>query len=155
MTRDAALGEHLHRLAAAVGASPTVSGEPAAALRAWSGAALVLVGLDLLEEVADLAPARRTGVHVVAWSPVPDHAFRAAITLGAQHVLELPRCDDHLASLLGDLDDQSLDPGLVVGVLAGCGGAGASVFAAALASRSEERRVGKECSEPCRSRWSP
>ena len=25
----------------------------------------------------------------------------------------------------------------------------------ALLSRSEERRVGKECSEPCRSRWSP
>ena len=24
-----------------------------------------------------------------------------------------------------------------------------------VASRSEERRVGKECSEPCRSRWSP
>ena len=24
-----------------------------------------------------------------------------------------------------------------------------------LAERSEERRVGKECSEPCRSRWSP
>ena len=23
------------------------------------------------------------------------------------------------------------------------------------ADRSEERRVGKECSEPCRSRWSP
>ena len=23
------------------------------------------------------------------------------------------------------------------------------------ATRSEERRVGKECSEPCRSRWSP
>ena len=30
-------------------------------------------------------------------------------------------------------------------------------FAACSASskRSEERRVGKECSEPCRSRWSP
>ena len=25
----------------------------------------------------------------------------------------------------------------------------------ATSSRSEERRVGKECSEPCRSRWSP
>ena len=24
-----------------------------------------------------------------------------------------------------------------------------------LTVRSEERRVGKECSEPCRSRWSP
>ena len=27
--------------------------------------------------------------------------------------------------------------------------------AAAPGERSEERRVGKECSEPCRSRWSP
>ena len=26
---------------------------------------------------------------------------------------------------------------------------------AMLQPRSEERRVGKECSEPCRSRWSP
>ena len=26
---------------------------------------------------------------------------------------------------------------------------------ASLKTRSEERRVGKECSEPCRSRWSP
>ena len=28
-------------------------------------------------------------------------------------------------------------------------------YVAGEASRSEERRVGKECSEPCRSRWSP
>lgn len=27
--------------------------------------------------------------------------------------------------------------------------------AAGTVNRSEERRVGKECSEPCRSRWSP
>ena len=27
--------------------------------------------------------------------------------------------------------------------------------AASARTRSEERRVGKECSEPCRSRWSP
>ncbi len=70
----------------------------------------------------------------MAWAPVPDHAYRGAIELGARHVLEVPRCDDHLAALLADLDDQSPEPGLVVGVLAGCGGAGASVFAAALAA---------------------
>ena len=29
------------------------------------------------------------------------------------------------------------------------------LFFAGLTLRSEERRVGKECSEPCRSRWSP
>ena len=28
-------------------------------------------------------------------------------------------------------------------------------FAGEITTRSEERRVGKECSEPCRSRWSP
>ena len=34
------------------------------------------------------------------------------------------------------------------------GGAGMVMMCEPLA-RSEERRVGKECSEPCRSRWSP
>ena len=29
------------------------------------------------------------------------------------------------------------------------------IKALVLQTRSEERRVGKECSEPCRSRWSP
>ena len=29
------------------------------------------------------------------------------------------------------------------------------VVAVIIIVRSEERRVGKECSEPCRSRWSP
>ena len=28
-------------------------------------------------------------------------------------------------------------------------------FAKAMGKRSEERRVGKECYQPCRSRWSP
>ncbi len=134
VTRDAALAEHLHRIAAAVGASPTLRDEPASALRAWAGAAVVLVGLDLLDEIATLVPSRRAGVHVVAWAPVPEGAYRGAVALGAHDVLDLPRCDDHLAGLLGDLDDQAAEPGLVVGVLAGCGGAGASVFCAALAA---------------------
>ena len=33
--------------------------------------------------------------------------------------------------------------------------AGQNAEVVAPATRSEERRVGKECSEPCRSRWSP
>ena len=34
-------------------------------------------------------------------------------------------------------------------------GATVVLFAGLAYLRSEERRVGKECSEPCRSRWSP
>ena len=34
-------------------------------------------------------------------------------------------------------------------------GAEGSGFRIAMSARSEERRVGKECSSPCRSRWSP
>ena len=30
-----------------------------------------------------------------------------------------------------------------------------TLFVSNSMARSEERRVGKECSEPCRSRWSP
>ena len=38
-----------------------------------------------------------------------------------------------------------------VALLAACG----EVSTSGSNTRSEERRVGKECSEPCRSRWSP
>ena len=42
-------------------------------------------------------------------------------------------------------------------IIENCGSGGMRINDALLTrhSRSEERRVGKECSEPCRSRWSP
>src|SRR3546814_14575351 len=39
--------------------------------------------------------------------------------------------------------------------LKGAGGHSADELAQAIAARSEERRVGKECVSTCRSRWSP
>ena len=45
----------------------------------------------------------------------------------------------------------TVEPGQVTGFL-GPNGAGKSTT---MRLRSEERRVGKECSLPCRSRWSP
>ena len=44
-------------------------------------------------------------------------------------------------------DDENLNRGITFSLKK----SGYEVFSA----RSEERRVGKECSEPCRSRWSP
>lgn len=132
LTRDRGLGEQLQRLAAAAGAAPAVHVEPGAALRSWSAAPLALVGVDVADELAALAPARRPGVHLVGWAPTPDETFRTALRLGAVDVLELPRCERLIGDLLTDLEDAAPGLGLVVGVLGGSGGAGATTFAAAL-----------------------
>jgi hypothetical protein len=65
LTRSAPLHDAAVPLCAAAGVGAEVSGEPALCLASWSAADLVLVGVDLVEEVVALAPARRPGVHVV------------------------------------------------------------------------------------------
>ena len=70
-TADAALAEELTRLSAAAGAAVEVASTAPEVLGAWSTAPVVLVGADLVSALVELAPPRRPGVQVVAWSPVP------------------------------------------------------------------------------------
>ena len=53
--------------------------------------------------------------------------------VGASHVLILPDCERWLAGLLAEADSPREEPGAVVAVLSGRGGAGGSTLAAALA----------------------
>jgi secretion/DNA translocation related CpaE-like protein len=131
-TADTALAEELARLAAAAG--PTVATVSTAheVLRAWGAAPVLLVGVDLVAAVVELAPTRRPGVQVVGWSPAPQGAFRDALLLGAERVIELPAGSDLVAELLTDLDEAGRAEGTVVGVLGGSGGAGATTLACAL-----------------------
>ncbi len=131
-TADAALADALAQLAAAAGAVGASVSTPDAVLRAWSAAPVVLVGVDLVAALADLAPPRRPGVHVVAWSPAPPGAFRDALVLGAERVVELPAGAELLAELLTDLGEVGRAEGVVVGVVGGSGGAGATTLACAL-----------------------
>ncbi len=133
VTRDESLRDELLRLAAAAGITPDVAPDCAAALRGWSAAPLVLLGADLAEEMAHVSPARRPGVHVVVWGAVPDELFRTALAVGAEDVTELPRSDTWLIETLTDLGDDGRSRGLVLGVVGGSGGAGATTFACALA----------------------
>lgn len=130
LSRSTRLVEEVGRLAAAADTRPQVAGDPVAALPSWSTAPVVLVGVDLVAELARVRPPRRTGVHVVSLGPVPDLAFREALGVGAESVAELPGSADWLVELLGDVGDR---PGSVVGVVGGTGGAGATTFAVALA----------------------
>ncbi|HEU5038395.1 MAG TPA: septum site-determining protein Ssd [Nocardioides sp.] len=134
VTRDQALLEELLRLAAAAGVRPDVATDGGAALRGWAAAPLVLVGADMAEDLARIAPARRPRVYVVAWGLVADQMFRIALAVGAESVAQLPRSEAWLTELLTDLGDDAGSPaeGLMVGVIGGSGGAGATTFACAL-----------------------
>lgn len=118
------------RLSAAAGIDPEVCASPGAALAAWPRAGAVLVGTDLAAELAALAPGRRGGVHVIG--PCPgEAAFRAAVALGAESVIDLPSGNDRLGEVLGELDER-VGRGRVIGVVGGSGGSGATTLACAL-----------------------
>lgn len=131
-TADPALADELARLAAAAGAPVEVATSAEPVLRAWASAPVVLLGADLAGAVCGLAPPRRPGVHVVTWAPPPPGAFRDALLVGAERVVELPLGAEVVAELLTDLGDAGRPDGVVVGVVGGSGGAGATTLACAV-----------------------
>lgn len=130
LTRDPSLLDDLARLAAGAGVELDVRGDPVAALAAWSSAPLVVVGDDLVAAAATIAPPPRAGVVVVSHAPATD-VFRWALDLGAATVVELPAAEAHLGALFADVEEAP-GRGVVIGVVGGAGGAGASTLACAL-----------------------
>jgi secretion/DNA translocation related CpaE-like protein len=139
VTDDPALLDELQRLAAAAGVTPVLAHDEAGALRAWSAAPLVCVGVDIARSLARLGPPRRAGVHVVGNGGVPDDVFRTALALGAENVAELPRSAGWLTGLLADLGDTRPLGSVTIGVIGGSGGAGATTFACALGQTAARR----------------
>lgn len=133
VTCDDVLLEEVLRLAAAAGIALEVVHEPGSALRSWSAAGVVLVGADQATPLAAHHPARRDQVHVVARGPVAAELFRSALELGATDVLELPASEAWLVETLTDIADGGARRALVVGVVGGSGGVGATTVACALA----------------------
>ena len=132
VTSDQTLLDELLRLAAAAGVTPEVAPDPATALHSWGTAPLVMVGTDQAASMARIDPGRRPRLHIVAMGPVPDEVFRIAVAIGAEAVDELPRSDTWLVETLTDLGDTGPRRGLVIGVVGGSGGAGATTLACAL-----------------------
>lgn len=130
LTRDPSLLDDLARLAAGAGVQLEVCGDAIDALASWPIAPLVVIGDDVLVDVADVAPPPRTGVVVVSQAPAAE-VFRLALDVGAGSVVELPAGETHLGALLADVEEAP-GRGLVLGVVGGAGGAGASTLACAL-----------------------
>jgi secretion/DNA translocation related CpaE-like protein len=128
LSRDQALIDHVRALAQAVSAPLNVRASPAAKAR---DAPLLLIGLDA---AADLPRGHRGGVLVVRadGADPPDGLWRQAVAFGADDVVLLPEAEPRLLEALADAASPSRRAP-VVAVLPGCGGAGASTLAVALA----------------------
>ncbi|KAA1420302.1 septum site determining protein [Nocardioides humilatus] len=132
VTADERLIGDLLALAAAADVTPVMAREPLAALSAWGRAPAVLIGADLADAVAALAPGRRPHVYVLTADRAPDQLFRTALQLGAEQVVEVGTSGAWLVELLADVTEQCVARGRVIGVVGGSGGAGATTFACAL-----------------------
>jgi secretion/DNA translocation related CpaE-like protein len=93
---------------------------------------LVLVGDDVAREVAVSELPRRSGVVLVGRDLDDAGVWRRAVDIGAEHVVVLPDGEAWLVDRIGDAADGTRR-GVLVCVVGGRGGAGASVTAAALA----------------------
>jgi secretion/DNA translocation related CpaE-like protein len=137
---DPALRDDVDRIAAAVGL-PVVHAFDPSGRNVWTGAAAVLLDVAAARRCADRALPRRGRVVLVVRAEPEPADFQTAIAVGAQRVIVLPGHDGELMAELSIAADACREEdrrGAVVGVIAGRGGAGASVFATALAQTADD-----------------
>ena len=136
-TTDEQLADDALRWCAAVGASPERVTDVAGVRRSWRTASAVLVGDDLVGEVARASLPRRD--HVVVVAREPSRWWPDAVTIGATAVCA-PHDEDAVVELLARALDGSGEA-CVLAVVGGVGGAGASTVTASLGLEAARRGV--------------
>ncbi|GAA0935217.1 septum formation initiator [Kribbella koreensis] len=147
-TTDDLLLDDLLRLAAAAELTPHVEHDLLGLRRNWQTATLVVVGDDLASPLAQTQPPRRPGVLVAtratthpahsAPAGAPD-AYRLALAIGAEGAFVLPTDEAALSAKLSDALDGGTRTAITLAIVGGCGGAGATTLAAALAITAGRR----------------
>jgi secretion/DNA translocation related CpaE-like protein len=135
LVTDPTLRDDVDRVGAAAGIPVVHASEPSSRT-VWSAAAAVLLDVSAARRCAERALPRRDRVVLVGRAAPQAAEWQVAIAVGAQHVLTLPTQDGELVAELSEAAEASRDDGrrgTVVAVMGARGGAGASLFAAALA----------------------
>lgn len=139
---DPRLRDELDKVAAAVGVRVVhAGGDSAVSRKSWVAAAAVLLDRAAADRCGQAALPRRAHVSVLTVTEVATATWAAAITVGAQHVLRLPEQERDLIRELAEAVESARDDGSrgpVVAVMGGCGGAGASLLAVALAQAATD-----------------
>lgn len=133
ITADDHLLDDVLRMAAAAGVELTHSRD-AGCRAAWRDAPTVLVDELLVGELVAARLGRRSGVVVLARSAPTPSTWSASVALGVDRVLQTGQDDVDIVAALADTVAGGPDDGRCVAVIGGCGGAGATVFALALAA---------------------
>lgn len=131
---DVELRRDVDRVAAAAGVRVVHAEEPSTR-KVWMAASAIVLDVTSARRCAELALPRRDRVLLIGRAAPVAEAWQTAIHVGAQRVLSLPDQEADFVSELSDAGEAAgTDPGgAVVAVVGGRGGAGASVFATALA----------------------
>lgn len=132
---DPVLRDDVDRVSAAAGVRVVHAAEPSSR-KVWMGAVAVLLDRRAARRCAEQALPRRARIILVGLDESTAADWQAAIAIGAEQVLTVPAQDGELMAELAKAADEAHDDGgrgLVLAVIAGRGGAGASVFATALA----------------------
>jgi secretion/DNA translocation related CpaE-like protein len=133
VSADEVLLDDLLRLLAAAGSTPELTTGGGALRRAARDAPVVLVGADALAASPVRAMPRRPGVLVVLTRDPDPAVWAAAVDLGAERVVVLPRDEAWLVERVAAAVRTPSRPGWLAVIAGSCGGAGASTVATALA----------------------
>jgi secretion/DNA translocation related CpaE-like protein len=131
------LADEVSRLAAAAGCDVHRIHDRGSIREQWSCAPLLLLDLAAARDCASAGLPRRDGVVIVCPDADPQ-AWRCAVDVGAHHVAVLPDAEAWLVGALADAVESPAEAGRVLAVIGGRGGAGASVFATAVAVAAAE-----------------
>ncbi len=132
ITSDEALLDELQRVAAAAAVDVDHTRDPRSRAL-WQSAPTVILDAALVPAAAAARLNRRAGVIVVTTGQPSADLLELCIGLGVDRTLPLHGSEELLVAALSDAVAGGPGDGACLAVLGACGGAGASVFAAALA----------------------
>jgi secretion/DNA translocation related CpaE-like protein len=148
LVSDESVLEELLRIAAAAGCELKRVPDATAARPLWHSAPLVLLDPAGAREIQLARLPKRDRVVLVSPHTTTIDGWHAAIDVGAERVIELHAAGTWLSDAFADATEGTGPPGRVLAVVGGRGGAGASVFAAAVAkaaARAGHRAMLVDC----------
>ena len=140
VTADPDALEELLRLAATAGVEVDVAHDVPSARRCWGTAPLVVIGPDLVDRFARSRLGRRSNVVVLGRDLDDGSIWQRAVEVGAEQVVFLPDAEPWLVETFADAVEGAAHQGVLVAVLGGRGGAGATTLSSALALTAVRRK---------------